>query len=233
MPELLVDALISDMDGVLVDTGGIYGRHWELWADQHGIAHERIAAVHFGRPAVETIRLVAPQLDAAAEAKRFNDALADDPDANGVSAMPGAIELVRPIPAHRWAIATSAPRVMAERWLAHIGCPMPDVLVTVDDVERGKPAPDPYLQAAEWLGFAPQRCLVIEDAPAGISAAKAAGAQVLAVLSTHGPADLDGADHLVEGLLDVAASVAADLGETAGRALRDGALRISWRPAAR
>ena len=221
MPELRVAALISDMDGVLIDTGGIYDRHWERWAELHDISHERITAVHFGRPAVETIRLVAPGLDAVAEARRFNDALADDPDADGVSAMPGAVELMRGLPAHRWAIATSAPRVMAERWLAHVEFPHPGALVTIDDVRRGKPAPDPYLRAAELLGFDVGQCLVIEDAPAGISAARSAGARVLAVLSTHAMADLDAADHVVVGLRDVAVAV-----ELPG----DGALRVSWRP---
>jgi sugar-phosphatase len=221
--ELRVAALISDMDGVLVDTGGVYDRHWELWAEHHGIPPARIIAVHFGRPAAETIRLVAPQLDAVAEARRFNDALAADPSAAGVSAMPGAIELVGAIPPARWAIATSAPRTMAERWLAHVGMPLPSVLVTVDDVARGKPAPDPYLRAAELLGVAAADCLVIEDAPAGVSAARAAGATVLGVLSTHGAAHLADAQHLVAGLDAVA--IGPD-GTT-------GALLVRWQPAQR
>lgn len=204
------------MDGVLVDTGGIYDRHWERWAERHGISHERIATVHFGRPAVETIRLVAPDMAAAREARRFNDDLAADPRADGVLAMPGAIELMRQLPDACRAIATSAPRVMAERWLRHIDCPRPAVLVTVEDVSRGKPAPDPYLRAAELLDVAPARCLVIEDAPAGITAAKAAGAQVLAVLTTHQPADLGAADHLVRTLADVTVSTT------------DAGLVVSW-----
>jgi sugar-phosphatase len=221
--ELRVAALISDMDGVLVDTGGVYDRHWELWAEHHGIPPARIIAVHFGRPAAETIRLVAPQLDAVAEARRFNDALAADPSAAGVSAMPGAIGLVGAIPPERWAIATSAPRTMAERWLAHVGMPLPSVLVTVDDVARGKPAPDPYLRAAELLRVAAADCLVIEDAPAGVSAARAAGATVLGVLSTHSTAHLTEAQHLVAGL----DAVAIRLDGTTG------GLLVRWQPAPR
>jgi len=221
MPELRVAALISDMDGVLIDTGGIYDRRWESWAAEHGISHTRIATLHFGRPAVETIRLVAPDLDAPAEARRFNDALAHDPSADGVVAMPGALDLVRDIPPARFAIATSAPRVMALRWLAHVGIPEPAVLVTIDDVPRGKPAPDPYLRAAELLGREARQCLVIEDAPAGITAARTAGARVLAVMSTHGRADLGDADHVVVGLPDVTVEV-----DGSGA----GALRVSWRP---
>ncbi len=138
MGELRVAALISDMDGVLIDSGGVYDRHWELWAERQGVPRERIISVHYGRPAAETIRLVAPQLDAVAEARLFNDALAAEPSAAGVSAMPGAIELLGSLPAHRWAIATSAPRVMAERWLEHVRMPLPGVLVAAEDVARGK-----------------------------------------------------------------------------------------------
>jgi sugar-phosphatase len=223
MGELRVAALISDMDGVLIDSGGVYDRHWELWAERRGVSRERIISVHYGRPAAETIRLVAPQLDAVAEARLFNDALAAEPSAAGVSAMPGAIELLGSLPAHRWAIATSAPRVMAERWLEHVRMPLPGVLVAAEDVARGKPAPDPYLRAADLLGVSAGRCLVIEDAPAGISAAKAAGATVLALLSTHTAADLVDADHLVAGLEDVDISTDGS----------DGSLCVRWRAAGR
>jgi sugar-phosphatase len=223
MGELRVAALISDMDGVLIDSGGVYDRHWELWAERQGVPRERIISVHYGRPAAETIRLVAPQLDAVAEARLFNDALAAEPSAAGVSAMPGAIELLGSLPAHRWAIATSAPRVMAERWLEHVRMPLPGVLVAAEDVARGKPAPDPYLRAADLLGVSAGRCLVIEDAPAGISAAKAAGATVLALLSTHTAADLVDADHLVAGLEDVDISTDGS----------DGSLCVRWRAAGR
>ncbi len=221
--ELHVAALISDMDGVLVDTGGVYDHHWEQWAERHGIAPAHIIAVHPGRPAAETIRLVAPDLDPVAEARRFNDGLADDPSAAGVLAIPGALELAGAIPAERWAIATSAPRTMAQRWLAHIGLPLPAVIVTVEDVARGKPAPDPYLRAAELLGVDPRQCLVLEDAPAGVSAARAAGATVLGVLSTHDAAQLAEADHLVATLDQV---VIRPDGEAGG-------LIVRWPPAAR
>jgi sugar-phosphatase len=137
--------------------------------------------------------------------------------------MPGAIDLVGAIPPERWAIATSAPRTMAERWLAHVRMPLPSVLVTVDDVARGKPAPDPYLRAAELLGVAAADCLVIEDAPAGVSAARAAGATVLGVLSTHGAVHLGDADHLVAALDQV--QIRPD-----GMA---GGLLVRWQPAPR
>lgn len=220
MPELRVDAMIFDMDGVIIDSGDIYARHWRGWGAEHGVDYDTaIAGVHPGRPPVETIRVVAPHLDAEAESRRFNDALEDDDDA--ITAMPGAAALLASLPAGRWAIATSAFRNVATEWLAQAGLPEPAALVTVDDIERGKPAPDPYLRAAELLGQDPARCLVVEDAPAGITAAKAAGATVLALETTHGLEDLGGADHHTAALLTVSARVEGD------------ELVVCWEPAER
>lgn len=201
MPEFRVDAVIFDMDGVLIDSGDVYERHWRRWAARHGLDYATdIAAVHPGRPPTETIRIAAPHLDAVAEAARFNDDLNASDDADSAAAMPGALELVSALPADRWAIATSATGSIALGWLRHAGLPIPDALVSADDVEQGKPAPDPYLRAAELLRRDPSRCLVIEDAPAGITAAKAAGATVVAVQTTHVAADLRDADAITAGL---------------------------------
>ena len=220
MPELRVRALIFDMDGVVIDSGDMYAKHWRVWGEAHGIDYEtHIAHVHPGRPPLETMRIVAPGLDASAESRAFNDALEQDQEEDAISAMPGAAALLESLPDGRWTIATSAFRGVAEEWLRHVGLPVPAALVTVDDIERGKPAPDPYLRAAELLGVGPARCLVIEDAPAGVSAAKAAGATVLALRTTHGAADLGEADFGTAGLHTVSASV------------RDEGLLVSWEPA--
>jgi sugar-phosphatase len=206
MPGLRVDAVIFDMDGVVIDSGDVYARHWRVWGAEHGIDYDTaIAHVHPGRPPVETIRTVAPDLDAEAESRRFNDSLDATAGAEVIAAMPGAVALLTSLPAGRWTIATSAFRPIASAWLARAGLPVPEALVTVDDVERGKPAPDPYLRAAELLGVDPRHCLVVEDAPAGITAAKAAGATVLALETTHGPVDLGEADHRTAGLHQVSA----------------------------
>lgn len=210
MPELRVDAVLSDMDGVLVDSGALYDRHWAAWAVRHGLDPALIVGRHHGRSAVLTISQVAPHLDAVAEARRYNETLAADVGPVGISVLPGAQAMAAALPADRWAVCTSATRVMAERLLAGIGLARPTVLVSIDDVARGKPAPDGYLRAAELLGRDPTRCLVIEDAPTGISAARAARAQVLAVRSTYGPEHLAEADHLVGGLDDVAFSIDGD-----------------------
>jgi sugar-phosphatase len=211
MSELRVDAVIFDMDGVVIDSGDVYARHWRAWGERHGLDYERdIALVHPGRPPVETIRLVAPGLDAEAESRAFNVALDADEMDDPIEPMTGAPELLASLPVGRWGIATSAFRAVAQQWLAHAGLPVPAALVTVDDIERGKPAPDPYLRAAELLGAAPSRCLVVEDAPAGVQAAKAAGATVLALRTTHERSHLEAADHHTLGLHTVNARVDGD-----------------------
>ncbi len=211
MPELRVDAIIFDMDGVVIDSHDVYERHWAAWGASHGIDFEsEIAAVHPGRPPLQTIRVVAPHLDAEAEAERFNAGLYDSADARAATPMRGAAELIASLPPDRWAIATSGKRVIASQWLSYAGLPEPAAFVTVDDIVHGKPAPDPFLRAAELLGKDPARCLVVEDAPAGITGAKAAGATVLALLTTHELADLTDADHRTAGLHSVSARVDGD-----------------------
>lgn len=218
MPERYADAIIFDMDGVVIDSGDVYRRQWRRWAAEHGLDYALIAPVHPGRPPVETIRLVAPELDAAEEAARYNAALERDADASEATAMPGAVELLTGLPSERWTIATSAVRTMATRWLRAVGIPVPAALVTVEDVTRGKPAPDPYLRAAARLGVSPSRCIVVEDAPAGISAARAAGATVLAVRTTHEAHELSEADDVMASLEDVSVVEAGG-----------GSLLASWR----
>jgi sugar-phosphatase len=201
--ELRCSAILFDLDGTLIDTGGVYERHWRAWATARGIDPERVVALHFGRPAAATIRIVMPDADAVAEAADYNAELERDTDTSGIRVLAGAAELLASLPADRWAIVTSATRVMVERWLPALGLPMPSVLVAVEDVAHGKPAPDPYLRAADLLRYEPTRCLVVEDAPAGIAAGKAAGATVLAVGSTHSAGDLSEADDHLAALTDL------------------------------
>src|SRR5689334_7305466 len=152
------------------------------WAERHGLPFARIATLHHGRPTVETVRLVAPHLDVEAEARSIERA--ETEDLHGLRVFAGAARLLAALPPDRWAIVTSGTHALATTRLAHVGLRKPTVLVTADDVARGKPAPDPYLTPARKLGVAPGRCVVIEDAPAGVAAGRAAGARVIAVAST-------------------------------------------------
>jgi sugar-phosphatase len=157
--------------------------------------------VAHGRPTIETMRLVAPHLDTKAEAARMDASEAVDTD--GLVRIDGAAELARSLPQGSWAVATSGSQAIARTRLGYAGVPVPDALVTIDDVDRGKPDPEAYLLAAERLGMTPEQCVVIEDAPAGIKAARAAGMRVIAVATTHISEELGEADVVVARISDI------------------------------
>lgn len=194
MPTLSCQAILFDLDGVLIDAEQIYQRHWKNWAEQHQVSFEQIVAIHHGKPAIRTMEIVAPHLDVVVESQRFNRRLEADTDMEGTVAYPGVSEILQKLPAECWAIATSAPGIIARSRLEFLGLPIPPVLVTPEDVSQGKPAPDPYLKAAADLGHATKDCVVIEDSPTGIEAALAAGAKAVAVATTHDAGALGQAD---------------------------------------
>ena len=123
MNEHACSAILFDLDGTLIDTGGLYERHWRTWAAARGIDPDPVVALHFGRAAAETIRLVAPDLDAVAEAASYNAELARDPDSSGVQVIDGASRLLASLPADRWAIVTSATRSWWSGGCQPWGCP--------------------------------------------------------------------------------------------------------------
>jgi len=176
------DAVLFDLDGVLVDSRHCVERHWLEWASQHHLNPDKVLHYAHGRRTVETIRLVAPHLDAEREATELEAGEAYDTD--GLVKIPGALELLQSIPPDAWGIATSGTHATASTRLAFGGLPVPDVLISGEDVVAGKPDPEPYLFAALMLGVKPTSCVVIEDAPAGIQAGHAAGMHVVGVISS-------------------------------------------------
>jgi sugar-phosphatase len=176
-------AVVFDLDGVLVDSTGYVEQQWRRWAVSKGLPVEPFLRVCHGRRALETIRLAAPHLDAEAEVASF----APEEEAGDQVLMPvdGAPRLLQTLPVGSWAVATSGIRAVATDRLRRAGLPIPGVLVCAEDVLRGKPSPDVYLLAAAGLGVVPTQCLVVEDAPAGIEAARAAGMGVVALTTTH------------------------------------------------
>lgn len=203
-------AILFDLDGVLVDSGAAVERAWEQWAARHKLQLHHVLAEAHGRRTTDTIRAVAPWLDAEAESRRLEDA--ETADTDGVVALPGAASLLEVLPVGSWGVATSGTRSLATARLMQAGLPLPKVLVTAEDVERGKPDPQPYVAAAQALGVEPSRCLVIEDAPAGITAGTAAGAVVLAVATTFAASELQGAGYLAPSLIAVRLHSSADAG---------------------
>lgn len=198
-------ALLFDMDGVLVDSAAASERIWREWAARHGVDPEPIVTGHHGRPSAATIAEFAPHVDVMAESEWVDGAQARDTD--GVVAIAGAVELVGSLPADRWAVVTSAFVPLAESRLRAGGLPVPQVLITPESLSAGKPDPEGYLAAAAALRIEPEDCLVIEDAPPGIDAARAAGMRVVALTTTHDPAELRDADAIVPTLREVAAKL--------------------------
>jgi HAD superfamily hydrolase (TIGR01509 family) len=194
------EAVIADMDGVLVDSSGATTRSWRAWGRRRGVDGVAIQARNHGRPAHAVLAEHVDADELAAEAEFLLDAETNDVD--GVVPLPGAAEVLALASTRPVAVATSAPERLARARFAAAGLPVPDVLITSDQVERGKPAPDPYLLAARRLGVDPARCLVFEDAPAGIAAARAAGMTVWAVTTTHDAPALREADRVASGLLE-------------------------------
>ena len=183
--------LLCDLDGVLVDSGAAVERAWRWWAGEHGLDFALVEETIHGHPSRDAVARLLPGVDAFAESRRVE--MRQVEDLEGVVAVPGAAELLARWPPERLAVVTSASVPLAEARLGHAGLPVPAALVTEEQVARGKPDPEPYLLGAERLGAPPAECVVLEDAPAGVEAARAAGMRVIAVLTTHAREELPGA----------------------------------------
>lgn len=195
-----VQAVLFDMDGTLTDSLPATVRSWTTWAVEHDVTAEQLADQH-GVPAADIVAALFDEDRRAAALARINHLELHDTD--GVTALPGAAEALATLPAGRVAIVTSSGRALCRARLAAAGLPEPAVIITADDVTRGKPDPEPFLTAAAALGVDPGQCLVAEDAPAGIAAAKAAGCTALGLLTTVPAAELSQADAVVATLADL------------------------------
>lgn len=215
---LICDAILFDLDGVLVDSRECVERTWRRWAAERGLNPDLVLREAHGRRTYETIARVAPHLDAASEGARI--AVSETGETRGLYEIAGARELLASLPSCSWAIVTSGIRAVAETRIRHMRLPAPPVLIPADEITHGKPHPEGYLTAAQRLSADPARCVVIEDAPPGIEAARAAGMRVIGVLGTYPPDALVAADVVVS-------SVAA-LRVTP----RDGGLEIGFAAAA-
>jgi len=207
-------AILFDMDGVLVDSTPAVARVWTLWAKKHGLDPEATVRQAHGRPSLASIRELLPHGDHEAENREVERLEIED--ISDVIALPGAVQLLHAIPSRHWAVVTSATRKLAEVRLRVAGLPIAH-LVTATDLERGKPWPDPYLKGAEILGIPPADCIIVEDAPSGVRAGKAAGARVLGLLTTTTADELlaAGADWLGDDLAAVSLDPARPNGTVA------------------
>ncbi|MES9524206.1 HAD family hydrolase [Streptomyces capoamus] len=192
-------ALLFDNDGTLVSSLDSVERCWSRWAREYGITAEEFARVELhGRTAVEVVGDLLPARLVPQAVARVEQLEVEDVPDGGVRLLPGTRAFLDALPADRWAVVTSATRRLAEARLDAVGI-RPKALVSADDVTRGKPDPEPYLLAARQLGVDPARCVVFEDAPAGLRAGRAAGMATVALATTHRAEELD-ADLVVRDL---------------------------------
>ena len=210
MPDLLqrdFSAVIFDVDGTLADSARSLGRVWQTWLSEYEVVPpEGLNLNGMTNPAI--VALALPQADSS-ELARAVDRVheLEIQHADLTTALPGAVAALSALAEAPTALATSAFRHIAAGRLGAAGIVVPSVVVTGDDVTRGKPDPEIFQLAAQRLGFSPADCLVVEDAPAGIQAARAGGFPCLGVLTTSRAADLP-ADLLVQDLSHVRFTVA-------------------------
>jgi sugar-phosphatase len=193
--------ILFDMDGILISSLGSVERSWTKWALMRGVDPEYACRIAHGCRSIETVAMLRPDLDAEAENKIIEDLEIEDKD--GVEVLPGVLELLAALPRNRWTVVTSATEPLARVRLALVDIPMPERIVTADDVSEGKPHPAPYLAGAALLGFAPEECVVFEDAESGTKAGRAAGCTVVATTFSHSIESLGAADYLIPDLTGV------------------------------
>jgi mannitol-1-/sugar-/sorbitol-6-phosphatase len=209
MMPLICNAILFDLDGTLIDSKASIEAAARVWCAEHDLDFNDFVQKGHGRRSIDCIRLFMPHLDAFLETEKLEEL--ECSHVGGLAALDGAHEIIDALPSDCWAIVTSGGNRVARHRISYAGIKAPRVLVTADDVAEGKPHPEGYMKAADTLGIKYADCLVIEDAPAGIQAARAAGMKVLAVTTTHLASELTEADYRVDDLRQIKIGVGASL----------------------
>lgn len=194
---------LFDLDGTLVDSLPVVERAWSNWADRFGLPRSVVLDFIHGKQAITSLRHFMSgraEEEIAAEFTRLEQIEAQDTD--GVTALPGAVELLNTLnqAGIPWAIVTSGSMPVARARHQAAGLPLPEVFVTAEQVARGKPEPDAYLLGARLLGLPPEQCAVVEDATAGVLAGLAAKCRMIAVNAPDDASRLAGVDFALRSL---------------------------------
>ena len=193
--------VLFDMDGILISSLGSVERSWTKWARMRGIDPVYAISIAHGRRAIETVAHLRPDLDSVAELKVIEDLEIEDNE--DLTVLPGVLGLLAALPKGSWTVVTSATERLARVRLAQGGIPVPEHIITADQVRLGKPNPEPFLAGAALLGIPPEQCVVFEDSSSGASAGRAAGCTVVATTFSHSVESLADAHYLVSDLRDV------------------------------
>lgn len=199
--QIRCQGVLFDMDGILVSSLESVERSWTRWALARGVDPELACKTAHGCRAVDTFAKLRPDLDPEVELKFIEDTEVEDNE--GLTVLPGVLNLLAALPASRWTVVTSATERLARARMAAGGVPAPSRLITAEFVTRGKPHPEPFLAGAALLGFAPSECVVFEDSSSGAQAGRAAGCIVVATTFSHPIESLAAANYLVEDLAGI------------------------------
>lgn len=199
--EIRCQGVLFDMDGILISSLGSVERSWTKWARMRGIDPGYAIGIAHGCRAIETVARLRPDLDSEAELKLIEDIEIEDNE--DLTVLPGVLQLLHALPGNRWTVVTSATDRLARVRLAAGGVPVPQRIVTADQVTRGKPHPEPFRTGAALLGFCPEDCVAFEDSSSGAQAGRAAGCTVVATTFSHPIESLDAAHYLVRDVAGV------------------------------
>jgi sugar-phosphatase len=211
MVSVAAKALLLDLDGTLVDSATVIEPAWRWAAEQLGVPFRQLAPYMHGIPADQALELAIPGIDGSTKSRLAEEILGRQVESDAtVVARPGALRLLDRLPAGSWAVVTSGSVRLAESSIHKAGLPEPPILITADDVQAGKPHPEPFMRAMGVLDVSSEECIVIEDSPLGIASGRAAGVRVLAVGTTFPPHLLEDATWLIPNLEKITITSHAD-----------------------
>jgi beta-phosphoglucomutase len=208
--QAVLEAVLFDMDGVVIDSEPLWSKaEQQLLARRNLVYSPQLKAVMMGRDSSEAVDFLIKHYDlqeSLGDVVEERNQLIAGLFRQSLRPMPHALQLVRSVRAAKikTGLASSSPKELVDLALGRLNITgLFDLILSGDQVVHGKPAPDIYLTAARELGVSQENCLVIEDAPHGVAAAKAAGMCCLAISTSANESELEAADRVVKSFHEV------------------------------